>query len=51
LFDGKYITGDIDEYYLKNIETLRADSNMSDKPSNGSIQMDLNLIKDEEEAV
>jgi len=24
---------------------------MSDKPSNGSIQMDLNLIKDEEEAV
>jgi amidophosphoribosyltransferase len=50
-FDGKYITGDIDEYYLKNIETLRADSNMSDKPSNASIQMDLNLIKDEEEAV
>jgi hypothetical protein len=24
---------------------------MSDKPSNASIQMDLNLIKDEEEAV
>ena len=49
-FDGKYITGDIDEYYLKNIETLRADSNKSDKPSNASTQMDLNLIKNEEEA-
>lgn len=48
-FDGKYITGDIDEYYLKNIETLRADSNKSDKPSNASTQMDLNLIKNEEE--
>jgi amidophosphoribosyltransferase len=49
-FDGKYITGDIDEYYLKNIETLRADSYMFDKPSNASTQMDLNLSKNEEEA-
>jgi amidophosphoribosyltransferase len=49
-FDGKYITGDIDEYYLKNIEAIRADSNMFDKHSNASTQMDLNLSKDEEEA-
>ena len=35
---------------LKNIETLRADSNKSDKPPNSSTQMDLNLIKNEEEA-
>ena len=43
-FDGKYVTGDIDEAYLNNIETARGDLNKHQKPSNSSTQMDLNLL-------
>jgi amidophosphoribosyltransferase len=43
-FDGKYVTGDIDEAYLANIEAARGDGNKKQKPSNSSTQMDLNLI-------
>jgi amidophosphoribosyltransferase len=43
-FDGKYVTGDIDEAYLNNIEAARGDVNKKKKPSNSSTQMDLNLI-------
>jgi amidophosphoribosyltransferase len=43
-FDGKYVTGDIDEAYLNNIEAARGDVNKKKKPSNSSAQMDLNLI-------
>ncbi len=43
-FDGKYVTGDIDEAYLNNIETARGDINKEHKPTNASTQMDLNLL-------
>jgi amidophosphoribosyltransferase len=43
-FDGKYVTGDINEAYLNNIETARGDLNKKQKPVNSSTQMDLNLI-------
>ncbi|MBC7787767.1 MAG: amidophosphoribosyltransferase [Methylophilaceae bacterium] len=43
-FDGKYVTGDIDEAYLTNIETARGDINKEHKPTNASTQMDLNLL-------
>ncbi|MDP3678319.1 MAG: amidophosphoribosyltransferase [Methylotenera sp.] len=47
-FDGKYITGDIDEAYLANIEAARGDVNKVQKPANSSTQMDLNLIDTQE---
>jgi amidophosphoribosyltransferase len=43
-FDGKYVTGDINEAYLNNIETARGDMSKKQKPTNSSTQMDLNLI-------
>ena len=43
-FDGKYVTGDIDEAYLANIEAVRADVHQLKKPVNASTQMDLNLL-------
>ena len=42
-FDGKYITEDIDEAYLVNIETARADKG-SDDDEDSSSQLDLNLL-------
>ena len=42
-FDGKYITEDIDEAYLVNIETARADKG-SDDDEGSSSQLDLNLL-------
>ena len=42
-FDGKYITEDIDEAYLVNIETARADKG-SDYDEGSSSQLDLNLL-------
>lgn len=42
-FDGKYITDDIDEAYLVNIETARADKG-SDDDGGSSSQLDLNLL-------
>jgi amidophosphoribosyltransferase len=47
-FDGKYVTGDIDEAYLANIEAARGDGSGNAKPSNSSTQMDLNLIESED---
>lgn len=43
-FDGKYVTGDIDDAYLSRIESARGDLNGRQKPANSSTQMDLNLI-------
>lgn len=43
-FDGKYVTGDIDDAYLSRIESARGDLNGKQKPANSSTQMDLNLI-------
>ena len=40
-FDGKYVTGDINEAYLANIEAARGDVNKKQKPANSSTQMDL----------
>jgi amidophosphoribosyltransferase len=44
-FDGKYVTGDINEAYLANIEAARGDGSKKQKPANSSTQMDLNLIE------
>ena len=52
-FDGNYVTGDVDEAYLSNIETARGDGAIPKKPANSSTQMDLNLVtakEHEEEA-
>jgi len=43
-FDGNYVTGDVDADYLRNIETMRADSAQTQKPPNTITQMDLNLV-------
>ncbi|NOT64487.1 MAG: amidophosphoribosyltransferase [Methylotenera sp.] len=48
-FDGKYVTGDINDAYLANIEAARGDVNKKQKPANASTQMDLNLIDSLEE--
>ena len=48
-FDGKYVTGDIDNAYLSRIESVRGDLNSKQKPANSSTQMDLNLINADEE--
>ncbi|MBC7697275.1 MAG: amidophosphoribosyltransferase [Bacteroidia bacterium] len=48
-FDGKYVTGDIDDAYLSRIESARGDLNGNQKPANSSTQMDLNLINADEE--
>jgi amidophosphoribosyltransferase len=50
-FDGKYVTGDINEAYLANIESARGDVNKKQKPANASTQIDLNLIDSFEDAV
>jgi amidophosphoribosyltransferase len=48
-FDGKYVTGDIDEAYLARIESARGDVNKKQKPANSTTQMDLNLVANNEE--
>jgi amidophosphoribosyltransferase len=50
-FDGKYVTGDINEAYLANIESARGDVNKKQKPANASTKIDLNLIDSFEDAV
>lgn len=50
-FDGKYITGDVDEAYLNAIEAARRDDSDEPRPNNTSTQMDLNLVDLEEEFV
>jgi len=48
-FDGKYVTGDINQAYLANIEAARGDVNKKQKPMNSITQLDLNLINAKEE--
>ena len=48
-FNGNYVTGDVDEAYLNEIETMRGSGEIQKKPANSSTQMDLNLIADREE--
>lgn len=43
-FDGKYVTGDVDELYLARVEAARGDGEMQKKPANSSTQLDLNLV-------
>ncbi len=43
-FNGKYVTGDIDEAYLNAIESARGDSEKRKKPANSITQLDLNLV-------
>ena len=38
------MTGDISEAYLAKIESARGDGKKSQKPTNSSTQLDLNLI-------
>ena len=35
VFDGEYVTGDVDEIYLKRLENLRGDAAKSAKKRNG----------------
>ena len=37
VFDGKYVTGDIDEAYLKHIESLRNDSSRASDDSDNEV--------------
>ncbi len=48
-FDGKYVTGDINQAYLANIEAARGDVNKKQKSVNSITQLDLNLINAKEE--
>ncbi len=51
-FDGKYVTGDIDDAYLSLIESARGNEVDKDRPSNTTTQMDLNLVDtNDEEAI
>jgi amidophosphoribosyltransferase len=53
-FDGKYVTGDINETYLTAIENARGEIEKVKKPVNSITQMDLNLAntkENEEEAI
>ncbi len=48
-FDGRYITGDVTQHYLDNMETLRGSGKKSRDPeSSSSTQLDLNLVNAEE---
>ena len=43
-FDGDYVTGDVDEAYLDEIESARSEGRQKRKPANSSTQLDLNLV-------
>jgi amidophosphoribosyltransferase len=43
-FDGQYVTDDVSEIYLNKIESIRSDKTLSERPSNATTQLDLNLI-------
>src|SRR5690606_12375223 len=47
-FDGHYVTGDIDEAYLDEIEAARGEGRQKMKPANSSTQLDLNLVSTRE---
>ncbi|WP_022653560.1 amidophosphoribosyltransferase [Aquaspirillum serpens] len=46
-FDGRYITGDIDEAYLNQVESLRSDANgqRHDAKTQGMLDMNLNVAE------
>lgn len=46
-FNGCYVTGDITETYLADIESARGDMDKIKKPANSSTQLDLNLVGSE----
>jgi amidophosphoribosyltransferase len=46
-FNGCYVTGDITETYLAEIESARGDMDKIQKPANSSTQLDLNLVGSE----
>lgn len=46
-FNGRYVTGDITETYLADIESARGDMDKIKKPANSSTQLDLNLVGSE----
>lgn len=43
-FDGKYVTGDIDEAYLSGVENARGDGEKVNRPTDSITQLDLNLV-------
>ena len=43
-FNGDYVTGDVSEEYLAELELARDDGAMHHKPVNSSTQLDLNLV-------
>jgi len=43
-FDGDYVTGDVNEAYLRLVESARGDSLKEAAPKNTITQMDLNLV-------
>lgn len=43
-FDGRYITGDIDEAYLAAVENARGDGEKIKRPTDSITQLDLNLV-------
>jgi len=43
-FDGKYVTGDIDEAYLSAVENARGDGEKVKRPTDSITQLDLNLV-------
>ncbi len=45
VFDGEYVTGDVDEIYLKRLENLRSDGAKSAKKRNGHAKQQ-NLVSD-----
>ena len=47
-FDGKYVTGDINEAYLTAIESARGELQEKKRPANSITQMDLNLVNSKE---
>ena len=44
-FDGHYITGDIDEAFLANIEARRKESMASREESQGMVDLNLNVAE------
>jgi amidophosphoribosyltransferase len=38
------VTDDVSEIYLNKIEAIRSDKTLSERPSNATTQLDLNLI-------
>lgn len=46
VFDGEYITGDVDEVYLKRLETIRSDAAKAARKKKKSMARQQNLVAD-----